>query len=74
MWPPEFIPYASPFIGCLVLGPAALHLRVAMGRRQAAGDRSDAASLEEELLKLALSHIAMYWRFGALLLGILGST
>ncbi|RKK75172.1 hypothetical protein BFJ69_g7921 [Fusarium oxysporum] len=68
MWPPEFIPYASPFIGCLVLGPAALHLRVAMGHRQAAGDRSDAASLEEELLKLALSHIAMYWRFGALLL------
>ncbi|WKT45361.1 hypothetical protein QSH57_010214 [Fusarium oxysporum f. sp. vasinfectum] len=73
MWPPEFIPYASPFIGCLVLGPAALHLRVAMGRRQAAGDRSDAASLEEELLKLALSHIAMYWRFGALLLDFANS-
>ncbi|KAM5353280.1 hypothetical protein ACJZ2D_016819 [Fusarium nematophilum] len=73
LWPPEHIPSASPFIGCLILGPAAMHLRVAMGCRQAAQDQSAAASLEEELLKLALSHIAKFWRLGALLLDFANS-
>ncbi|KAH7121717.1 fungal-specific transcription factor domain-containing protein [Dactylonectria macrodidyma] len=73
LWPPEYIPSASPFIGCLVLGPAAMHLRVAMGCRQAARDQSTAASLEEELLKLALSHMAQFWRLGALLLDFANS-
>ncbi|KAH7124481.1 hypothetical protein EDB81DRAFT_911227 [Dactylonectria macrodidyma] len=74
MWPPEFIPCTSPFIGCLVLGPAAMHLRVAMGSRRVARDKcSTAASLEEELLKLALSHIAKFWKLGALLLDFANS-
>lgn len=69
MWPPDYIPYNSPFIGCLILGPAAMHLRVSMRTRQA-HDELCVASIEEELLKLALSHIARFWRIGSLLYGL----
>lgn len=80
MWPPEYIPHSSPFLGCFILGPAAMHLRVTLAHRRqdlaaetAAATHGvgvlHAASLEEELLRLVLSHIAQFWKFGSLLLG-----
>ncbi|KAF2009475.1 hypothetical protein BU24DRAFT_75665 [Aaosphaeria arxii CBS 175.79] len=66
VWPPEYIPFNPPFLGCLLLGPAAMHLRVAIN-----DDRED--RLEIEMLKLALSQIGQFWKFGSLLLDIANS-
>lgn len=69
MWPSDYIPYNGPSIGCLLLGPAGIHLQVSMATRQAYDD-SCGPSLEEELLKLAISQIERFWRFGSLFYGL----
>jgi hypothetical protein len=66
MWCPEFIPFASPFLGCIILGPAGINLRVAKDLSRRADGASD---LEVELVKLALAHSARFWKISSTLLG-----
>lgn len=66
MWCPEFIPFASPFLGCIILGPAAINLRVAKDLSRRADGASD---LEVELVKLTLAHSARFWKISSTLLG-----
>ncbi|KAK5310781.1 hypothetical protein LTR93_011936 [Exophiala xenobiotica] len=68
LWPPTYIPYNSPFNGCLILGPAAIHLRVAIDRAKAKNDAKSSAGPEVEMLKLALGHTGRFWKFGSILL------
>lgn len=68
-WPPEYIPCNSPFIGCLVLGPAAIHMRVAKGLGSGSDTGRKPPFIEAELLKLALGHIARFWGIGSAILG-----
>lgn len=68
-WSPEHIPYSSPFIGCLILGPAAIHVRVAKGIRDAVNDGNESQYVEAHLLELTLGHIARYWGIGSAILG-----
>lgn len=55
-------------MACLVVGPAAINLRVALDSK-----KEDAASsltgLEVDLLILALKRVARFWNFGSILLG-----
>jgi hypothetical protein len=69
LWPPPYIPYNSPFIGCLILGPAAINLRVAIDRAKAKNDGKASTSPEVEMLKLVLGHIGKVWKLGSILLG-----
>ena len=59
LWPPAYIPLASPIIGGLVIGPAAIFLRVAIERD----------GLEAEMLRLCLSQVARIWKIGSVFLG-----
>lgn len=68
-WSPEHIPYNSPFIGCLILGPAAIHMRVAKGLGSVPDTERKSPCIEVELLKLALGHVARYWGIGSAILG-----
>ena len=68
-WSPIYIPHTSPFIGCLVLGPAGINLRVAMERGKLAKDGRFIPSVDVEILKLTLSHFARFWKIGSKLLG-----
>lgn len=69
-WPPEYISCCHPFIGCLFLGPAAIHARVLKHDtlQQDSSSRGQ-SEVEMEVLRLALSHLARVWKFGALLVG-----
>jgi hypothetical protein len=69
MWPPTYIPYSSPFIGGLVIGPAAMFLRVAMDRRIVGDNGRSLPNVEVEMLKLCVAHIARFWRIGSMFLG-----
>lgn len=74
-WPPEYLPYCHPFLGCLFLGPAAIHARVIkhdISRKQGSRTREQ-CGVEMEIVRLALSQLARTWKFGALLLGKLAS-
>lgn len=68
-WSPIYIPHTSPFIGCLVLGPAGINLRVAMERGKLSNDGKFIPSVDVEILKLTLSHFARFWKIGSKLLG-----
>lgn len=70
-WSPEHIPFNSPFIGCLILGPAAINLRVAMGLRKHTHAGQESITIEADLLKLALEHIAKFWSIGSVMLGMI---
>lgn len=70
LWSPAYIPYCSPFIAGLLLGPAAIFLRVAMASRRTTDAPTTSSTMEVELIKLALSHIARYWGLASHLLGI----
>ena len=59
LWPPAYIPLASPIIGGLVIGPAAIFLRVAIERD----------ALEAEMLRFSLLQVARYWKIGSVFLG-----
>ncbi|KAH1823487.1 hypothetical protein KXX35_009807 [Aspergillus fumigatus] len=67
-WNPQYIGLHNPFMACLVVGPAAINLRVALDSK-----KEDAASsltgLEVDLLILALKRVARFWNFGSILLG-----
>jgi hypothetical protein len=58
MWPPEFIPYASPFIACTIIGPTFDNVRGA----HLLGPNSGENYLE--LLKLLLRRIGVFWGLG----------
>lgn len=64
-WTPEYIPYNSPFIGCLLLGPAAIHLRATFDGSK----NKNARCIEADLLKLTLAHVARFWKIGIVLEG-----
>jgi hypothetical protein len=68
-WPPEYIPYNSPFLGCLISGPAAVHLRVAKEMRKTANAQGESVCTEVDVLILALTNIAKFWKIGSILLG-----
>lgn len=67
-WNPQYIGLHNPFMACLVVGPAAINLRVALDSK-----KEDAASsltgLEVDLLILTLKRVARFWNFGSILLG-----
>ncbi|KAL5691315.1 hypothetical protein EMGR_007021 [Emarellia grisea] len=67
-WNPQYIGLHNPFMACLVVGPAAINLRVALDSK-----KEDAASsltgLEVDLLILALKRVARFWNFSSILLG-----
>ena len=67
-WSPEYIACASPFIGCLILGPAAIHLRVT-NETMGTNPECRSACIETDLIKLALTHIARFWKIGLVLQG-----
>jgi hypothetical protein len=69
VWSPEYIPLATPFIGCSVTGPAGMNLKVARGSRGARRSKGETTTIEEELLMLVLKIIARFWNIGSLLLG-----
>jgi hypothetical protein len=73
-WPPEYISCSHPFGGCLILGPAAIHARVLeQDMLDQVSDSRGQSEIDMEVLKLALSHLAKTWKFGALIFGELAS-
>jgi hypothetical protein len=69
MWDPAYIALNSPFLGCLVLGPAAINLRVAIDVKRNPSASGRFSGLELDLLILVIRHIARFWGFGSVLLG-----
>jgi hypothetical protein len=65
-WPPAYIPFSSPMIGGMVLGPAAMFFRVALDRDR---ENENQLGMECEMLKLCLTHIARFWKIGSVFLG-----
>jgi hypothetical protein len=73
-WPPEYISCSHPFVSCLIIGPAAIHARVLKhDKLDQASDSRGQSEIDMEVLKLALSHLAKAWKFGALIVGKLAS-
>jgi hypothetical protein len=70
MWSAEYIGLAPPSMVCIVVGPAAMFLRVARHLDQKERTREDVAQarIREKLLTLVLTHFARYWKIGSLLL------
>ncbi|KAK5044481.1 hypothetical protein LTR84_010762 [Exophiala bonariae] len=73
MWPAEYIAYNSPFIGCLMLGPAGMNVRVALQREKSAKCTGNRPNIDIEMLRLALSQISRYWKIGDEMLALLSS-
>ncbi|KIY00988.1 uncharacterized protein Z520_03654 [Fonsecaea multimorphosa CBS 102226] len=69
IWSPEHIPCNSPFIGGLIIGPAAIHLRVAKTLRKGTNTDRHTPAIEAEMLRLALTQMARYWKMGSAILG-----
>ncbi|KAJ9615219.1 hypothetical protein H2200_001293 [Cladophialophora chaetospira] len=69
-WPPLYMPYSSPIIGGLVIGPAAVFLRAAIDRGNRASGGNPSPALDGEMLKLCLSHFARFWKIGSIFLDI----
>ncbi|RFU27357.1 hypothetical protein B7463_g8981, partial [Scytalidium lignicola] len=65
IWSPECIPYNSPFMGCLIIGPAAIYLRVAKDLRKGTNADGHTPGIEAELLTLALAQMARFWKIGS---------
>lgn len=59
LWPPAYMPFASPIIGGLVIGPGAIFLRAAIERD----------GPEADMLRLCLSQVARFWEIGSVFLG-----
>jgi hypothetical protein len=58
----------------LILGPAAIHARVLkQDMLDQVSDSRGQSEIDMEVLKLALSHLAKTWKFGALIFGELAS-
>jgi hypothetical protein len=75
VWPPEYISCCHPFVSCLILGPAAIHARVIKHDKLDQGSNSrEQSEVDMKILKLALSHLARAWKFGALIVGKLACT
>lgn len=72
-WPPEHIRLAPPSMVCIVLGPAAMYLRVARHLRGTMQSQQDNAQclIREKLLTLFLTQFARLWKIGRLTLGML---
>ena len=70
LWNPEYIGMNTPFIGFLVIGSAAINLRVAIDLKQCLPADSDFSGLEVELILLALRQVARFWKIGSILLGM----
>lgn len=73
IWSPEYIPYHTPLIGCLILGPAAINLRVAKDLSKSAKADKNCFGIQGELLKLTLTRISEFWKIGSILLDIANS-
>ena len=69
-WPPKYISCSHPFGSCLIIGPAAIHARVLKhDMLDPASNSREQSEIDLEVLKLALSHLAKPWKFGALIVG-----
>ena len=68
-WPPTYMPYSSPIIGGLVIGPAAVFLRAAIDRRRSSNAGNSSPDLDGEILKLCLTHFSRFWKIGKIFLG-----
>jgi hypothetical protein len=69
-WPPEYMSCSHPFVSCLIIGPAAIHARVLKNDMlDQTSDSRGQSEIDLEVLKLALSHLARTWKFGALIVG-----
>jgi hypothetical protein len=74
-WPPEYISCSHPFGSCLIIGPAAIHARVLKhDMLDQVSDSRGQSEIDMEVLKLAISHLARTWKFGALIVGKLAFT
>jgi hypothetical protein len=74
MWPAAYIPCCTPFIGGLIVGPAAMNLRVAMECRNKDGagrSRKFSSNAEVDLLKLWLIQQGRFWNIGNVYLGMI---
>ncbi|KAH1616187.1 hypothetical protein KXX31_001889 [Aspergillus fumigatus] len=67
-WNPQYIGLHNPFMACLVVGPAAINLRVALDSKKEDAE-SSLTGLEVDLLILTLKRVARFWNFGSILLG-----
>ena len=57
-WPPEYMPFSSPFIGCCFINPW-----------DALAEGPNLPSVQSyELAKLLLAHYSQYWKIGAALI------
>jgi hypothetical protein len=70
LWNPEYIGMNTPFISFLMIGSAAINLRVAIDLKQCLPADSDFSGLEVELILLALRQVARFWKIGSILLGM----
>ncbi len=62
-WSSDYIAYASPFLGCSLVGPAAMHFLP-----HTPGSRGQGASIDRELVNLVIVQVAKYWPIGTTLL------
>lgn len=69
LWNPAYIALHTPFISCLVIGPAAINLRTAIEIKKNPAMHPQFTGLELELLSLALHKVGIYWKFGSILRG-----
>lgn len=69
LWNPAYIALHTPFISCLIIGPAAINLRIAIEIKKNPAMNSQFTGLELELLSLILHKVSVYWKFGSILRG-----
>jgi hypothetical protein len=69
LWNPAYVALHTPFIACLVIGPAAINLRTAIEIKKDPDTHRQFTGLELELLFLALQKVGRYWKFGSILRG-----
>lgn len=69
LWNPAYVALHTPFIACLVIGPAAVNLRIAIEIKKNPDTHPHFTGLELELIFLALQKVGRYWKFGSILRG-----
>lgn len=56
-------------MGCLIIGPAAIYLKVARDLRKGTNPSGHNLGIEAELLTLVLAQMARFWKLGTAILG-----